>query len=401
MTASDPRDERDPHREPSDDELLEVVTRALSIGRERATLHATHASRVVVGGGFAIKFKRRVNLGFLDQRSIDSRGRLCRDEVRLNRRLASEVYLGVVALRAVGVALELDAVPRGTSDRLEPDAPPLRAGGEDESSTPSPGTIVDWAVVMRELPQELMLDQLFRSDEQSRTPEMSAALARVPQHLEQLAARLADFHRHAERGPEIAAQLEPANLRARVEQLLDGLEAAIVGTAEAATAPARESIAATPTAPAHVHAGSPALRRFLRARCLELLESSRAVIESRRLRGCVVDGHGDLHCRNICMTPGGAVAFDCLEFSQALRVRDTSAEMAFLAMDLEAHGRPELAEAAIAAYLRRARRDPATASREADFDEPQRWYRLRDALVRSLVELLRTAGSGSATRGPR
>src|SRR5262245_16958068 len=58
-------------------------------------LHTTHASWVFLVGDDAWKVKRPVDFGFLDFRTLEARQRFCQDEVRLNRRLAPGVYLGV------------------------------------------------------------------------------------------------------------------------------------------------------------------------------------------------------------------------------------------------------------------------------------------------------------------
>lgn len=355
MTQARPPFARDEPHEPSDDELRAAVACAVGVEAAQIALHSTHASRVAVGGGLAFKFKRWVDLGFLDHRSEEARERNCRDEVRLNSRFAPEVYLGVACVRRIESALVIDW-PAAAPVASCVDAPPQR--------DPDRVRVIDWAVVMRELPQERMLDHLLEADAGSHFGAQEEA------ELLGLARRVAVFHRHAERGPDIAALRTPDQLRSRLRQVLEDLDRAVGVNASLA---------------------SVATVRFLRTRAAELLEASMPVIESRRMRGCVVDGHGDLHGRNICMTPGAPVLFDCLEFSQALRVRDTSAEIAFLAMDLVAHGQGDLAESVVRAYLQEARSDAGGAAREIDFEVPQPWYRLSDALVRAMVESMRAA----------
>src|SRR3954471_16440072 len=94
--------------------------------REPVDFHMTHASWVFLTATDVWKVKRPVDLGFLDFRTIEARRRCCEDEVRLNRRLASDVYLGVETVR------------RGPAGHT--------LVGE--------GQIVDWAVHMRRLPEE-------------------------------------------------------------------------------------------------------------------------------------------------------------------------------------------------------------------------------------------------------
>src|SRR5436190_3066112 len=64
-------------------------------------VHQTHISVVFLAGPFAYKIKKPVNLGFLDFSTLEKREHFCQEEVRLNRRLAPNVYLDVVPITAV------------------------------------------------------------------------------------------------------------------------------------------------------------------------------------------------------------------------------------------------------------------------------------------------------------
>jgi uncharacterized protein len=96
----------------------------------------THMSWVFLTETHAYKLKKAVRHSYLDFSTIEARRLDCEAEVRLNRRLAADIYLGVVPL-------VLNAEGR------------LRLGGSGES--------VDWLVKMRRLPAERMLDQLIRN----------------------------------------------------------------------------------------------------------------------------------------------------------------------------------------------------------------------------------------------
>ena len=89
----------------------------------------THISVVFLAGAFAYKVKKPVDLGFLDFSTLEKRRHFCEEEVRLNRRLAPAVYLGVVPVTrdATGVRVEGD------------------------------GEVVEWAVKMARLPDEATL----------------------------------------------------------------------------------------------------------------------------------------------------------------------------------------------------------------------------------------------------
>jgi aminoglycoside phosphotransferase family enzyme len=111
----------------------------------------THMSWVFLADGYAYKLKKPVCYDFLDFSTLDARRRDSEEEVRLNRRLAPDVYLGTVPLT-------LDAQGQ------------LRLGGD--------GEIVDWLVRMRRLPAERMLDHGIR-----RRTVTEADVARVAESL--------------------------------------------------------------------------------------------------------------------------------------------------------------------------------------------------------------------------
>jgi len=119
----------------------------------------THMSFVFVAGAKAYKLKKPVRFSFLDFSTLGLREAMCREELRLNRRLAPAVYLDVRALTET---------PAGT----------LSLGGG--------GAVVDWLIEMKSLPERRMLDVML-------------AERRVFAHeIELLAQRLAEFYRKAE-----------------------------------------------------------------------------------------------------------------------------------------------------------------------------------------------------------
>lgn len=97
----------------------------------------THMSWVFLTRQFAYKLKKPVRYDFLDFSTLDLRQQNCETEVRLNRRLAGDVYLGVV---------------------------PLTVDGKGELSLGNQGQVVDWLVKMKRLPRELMLDQKIKKN---------------------------------------------------------------------------------------------------------------------------------------------------------------------------------------------------------------------------------------------
>lgn len=123
---------------------------------QRVEAIETHISWVFLAGEHVYKLKKPVRYSYLDFRTLDARHHDCLEEVRLNRRLAGEIYLGAV---------------------------PLRELGDGSLSLTGEGCIVDWLVHMRRLPAERMLDALIGAG------ELDA------QTLEPLAERLGNFYR--------------------------------------------------------------------------------------------------------------------------------------------------------------------------------------------------------------
>jgi aminoglycoside phosphotransferase family enzyme/predicted kinase len=245
----------------------------------------THISIVCLAGARVYKLKKAVRLPFLDFSTPALRAHFCHEELRLNRRLCPWVYLDVVPLR------------RGARG--------LNFCGD--------GVTVDHAVVMVRLPAERMLDRLL------------AYGAVRPDEIDRLASTVAAFHRGAERGKRVRAAGAPERLALQVRANFTD-SAPWVGTVLDAALHAR-------------------LRQAAEEDLVRLLP----LLTRRAAAGRVVDGHGDLHARNVCLTDPPAI-YDCIEFSEAFRCGDTATEVAFMAMDLRYRGHRELAERFVAAY---------------------------------------------------
>jgi hypothetical protein len=180
--------------------------------------HETHGSCVFVAGQHALKVKKPVVLPFLDYGTLERRRSACREEVRLNRRLAPALYLGTVGI-----------VRRGDGTvSLAPD---------DEA----PG-VVEVGVLMR------------RYEEADTLAARWAAGKATEAQLRMVGARIAAFHA-AHALPE-SADASVASLRQAVRTTLDDLEA-------------------RPCAAADLHALRDRLERILGRRREDLLERAR------------------------------------------------------------------------------------------------------------------------------
>lgn len=241
-------------------------------GGEDVAVIETHLSYVVLRGDRAMKLKKPLRTPFQDLRTPALRRRNALEELRLNRRLAQEVYLDVLAMRWRDGRLAL--VP-SSSPQAAVDA-------------------VDWVVLMRRLPPQRMLDRRIR--------ERSVQAA----ELEALGERLGRFYREAPR-----AGFEPA---VYVERLRHDLQAhaAVLGR------PGFEDLRGVEVTDAL-------------GRALERLAGALA---ARVEAGRVVEGHGDLRPEHVCLL-SPPVVIDCLEFDPALRQVDPLEELALLDVECE------------------------------------------------------------------
>ena len=256
------------------------------------TLLQTHISFVLLAGDDVYKLKKPVRFAFLDFSTLERRRHFCHEEVRLNRRLAGDVYRGVLAI-----------VPRGAGFALAP------ADAADA---------VEYAVHMRRLPAECVLARLLDAG------------AVTPALIDRIAERLVAFHAGCDASAAIARGGDPAE----IARLMDEDFAEVVALHG-------DTISAADDA---------AVQRWCHGR----LRALDALLRRRQATGRIRDGHGDLHAEHVYCLDDGLVIVDCIEFNPGFRHRDVAADVAFLAMDLDYHGHPGLAAHLVAAYADRA-----------------------------------------------
>ena len=251
----------------------------------------THISRVILTPDFAFKIKKPVHFSFLDFSTVEKRAFFCNEEVRLNRRLAPEMYLGVLP-----VTLAEDGFPEIGNETGEP---------------------IDFVVWMKRMDEARQMDLLLHENAVS-TAEM-----------EVLAKMLAQFHGSVTI-PAPETSYRAGDNRTDFEDLfqLQSECAALFGPA------------------------ATALLDMWRKKVGQFLDKHEPRLHDRATSGFWVDGHGDLHGRNIFLLPGGPVVFDCIEFNAHFRKSDILNELAFLCMDLDAGGHHELEKSFMNAYLR-------------------------------------------------
>lgn len=280
---------------PAEGDELPSLLRALS--RPEAYAHPvaavevrqTHISCVFLAGDFAYKLKKPKDFGFLDYSRLEDRVHFAEEEVRINRRLAPDVYLGLEWVRGG---------PAGP-----------RLGGQ--------GPVLDVLVKMRRLPDEATFLSRLRAG------------ALGPGDLEELAARLVPFYAAAERGPRARSNAAASTVASNARENFDQL---------------------APFAGRFLTEDELA---ELRGWTESWLRALTPLIESRAAtRACETHGDLRLeHVYRLGPGAGGLVVIDAVEFSDRLRYADPAADLAFLVMELEREGAPSLGRRFVEHYV--------------------------------------------------
>jgi aminoglycoside phosphotransferase family enzyme len=291
-----------------------------SHARSSVELRETHISWVFLAGDLAYKVKKPIVLPFLDYGTLSRRHQMCREEVRLNLRLAPQIYLGVV-----GIARSEDRYTLTSDD--DPAA-------------------IEYAVEMRRVAEDRSLVAL------------AARGALESPHVEAVASRIARFHAEAAVAP--AGCREVDTLVATLEENLTTLREAGAGILGGDRLDAAERFT----------------HSFLAAR--------REQLEARARAGLVRDCHGDLRAEHVIVPAHDELyVYDCVEFNAALRQIDVAADLAFLVMDLVRLGAEAAALQLIEAY-RQAGGDPGDDSLLFFFASYRAWVRAKVASLRAL-----------------
>ncbi len=238
----------------------------------------THISVILLGKERVLKLKKPVDFAFLDYSTPEKRREACESEIKLNRRLCPEIYLGTKAI-------------------IESEVGSFSYEGE--------GEIVDYGVLMKRLPDEKMLNRMVTDN--SITESIIAAIA----------GKLNKFHQTARRGADVDLYGSIETIRYNWDENFKQTEAYIDSTIS------RSDF------------------QLIREWVERWIENNEALLRERVGNGHICDGHGDVRCESICVTNDISI-FDCVEFNERFRCADVANEAAFLAMDLDAYGRADL-----------------------------------------------------------
>ncbi len=270
-------------------------------------------SFVFLTDDYVYKVKKAVNLGYLDYTTLDRRHFYCQREIELNRRLCPDTYLGVVPI----------------------------SRDKGNISIEGPGEVIEYAVKMRRLPRQAMMDVLLASNQVS------------SQMVTNLAQKLVEFHQRAETNANISAF---GNLDAIIQNAEENFSQTV------------EYIGRTI---------SQAKYRQIKDYTDSFIGKNASLFQKRIADGKIKDCHGDLHAAHICFTTDICI-YDCIEFNDRFRYCDIASEIAFLAMDLDRYGRADLSRSFVNAYV--------VGSHDKELLELLNFYKCYRACVRGKVE---------------
>lgn len=276
----------------------------------------THISLLFLTGHYVYKVKKPVNFGFLDFTTLEKRKHFCEEEVRLNRRLSPEIYLGIAKITQ----------------------------NKGEILWEGRGEVIEYAVKMKQIPEELLMDKLLEKGQVN--VKMIGAVAE----------KLVDFYATAETSDFIKSFAKPERVKQDTDENFDQTEK-YRGV----------------TLPRNVHGD-------IQNRTNAFFRSKQEIFYQRVASDRIRDCHGDLRLEHIFWGHEISI-FDCIEFNERFRYTDVAADLAFLAMDLDYHDREDLSKHLIHTYIEK--------SDDQNLTEVLDFYKCYRAYVRGKVESFR------------
>lgn len=242
-------------------------------------IRQTHASVLAIVPPYVYKVKKHVDLGFLDFTSLEERKSNCERELQLNSRLCHDLYLEVLPI----------------------------AKKQDQLSFGADGTVVEYALKMKQLPDGFFLDQLLEANQVT-----TAAL-------DTILLILKEFYEKYPPKPFVSSYGRLEGIRVSVEENITVLQQHGWDGSHAAALEA--------------------IQNYFRL----FFEQSQNLFQKRVQEQKIRDCHGDLHLDHVHIQQGKVCIYDCVEFNDRFRYIDVASDIAFLAMDFDFHGRPDFA----------------------------------------------------------
>jgi len=247
----------------------------------------THISWLLLTGRYAYKIKKPVHFGFLDFSSLERRRFCCQEEIRLNRRLAADLYLDVVPV---------------TGSPVHP-----KIGGA--------GQAIEYAVKMLQFPSGALLSE-------------RAECAQLEiREIDQIADMIAHFHETIARTGGDSPYGTADNIKYWFGENFDHIRPLLSDDQQIRQLQA------------------------IQAWGDEQWRNKAAFMQGRKQQGYVRECHGDLHLSNMTLINGNVTLFDCIEFNPELRWIDVINEIAFLVIDLLHFGHNQYAFRFLNRYL--------------------------------------------------
>ncbi len=247
----------------------------------------THISWVLLTGQYVYKIKKPVLFSYFDFSTLEKRRWFCEEEVRLNRRLAPQLYLGVVSVTG-----------SSSNPRMDGDGIPI-----------------EWAVKMKQFPPDQEFHHLLETGNLHES------------EVGQLAIDIGTFHGRIEPAGDPLPYGEPDRIWGPIAECFEDIPLAAL--------------------PVRLQCYVQDIEEWTNQEWKRLKPKLRDRKSSGEIREC----HGDLHLGNIALFEGRICVFDALEFEPELRWIDVISEVAFLVMDLESRGRVDLAYWFLNCYL--------------------------------------------------
>ena len=254
----------------------------------------THISWVVLTGEYAYKIKKSVNFGFLDFSTLAKRQHYCKQEVKLNGRLTTNVYVDIVP-----ISQQKNQLVISNTD------------------------VIEYAIKMRQFPQSSQLDNMLEAGQLN------------VNHMDAISQLVAEFHKSTQVAEETSSFGDSEAVYQPVEenfkQIIQQLDTTFYDDILTELKLWNEST----------------------FNYLKTVFTNRK--QQGYIRECHGDMHlrnlvwlGD---RTKLETGKGPMAFDCIEFNESLRWIDVISEVAFLVMDLQDRQQFQLANRFLNSYL--------------------------------------------------
>ena len=272
-------------------ELVDIISDKSIYPEKSDTIQIiqTHISIVSLIGGYAYKFKKSVDFGFLDFTTLEKRKFYCEEELRLNRRLSPDIYISLVELR--------------------------KDTQTGKYSIDGKGEIINYGIKMKEIPQDCLMNALIEKGKiDNRT-------------IDDIVSVLVKFYDSADTGKEISEYGRVNSFRKNTDENFEQTE----------------NMIGTTITYDQFNVIKNATNNFYKKN--SWLFQKR--IDENRIREC----HGDLHTGNI-FVDNKIYIFDCIEFNKRFRYLDIAADIAFFAMDLDYLGREDLSKRLVLTFVK-------------------------------------------------